>query len=157
MIFPILIFKDKDTDYGVTVPGLPGCFSAGRTIEEAMENAREAIELHLEGMVEDGETIPEQKNIDAYKVEIKAGGVAALVEVDTSAYEAKQSERVNVTFPKELLTKIERTSERLGMTRSGLLQKAARKYITETGEVREGAKTARSVKEPRPPMKKRGK
>src|SRR5512143_2695807 len=96
MLFPIFIFKDKTSDYGVTVPGLPGCFSAGRTIEEAMENAREAIELHLEGMVEDGIEIPEQKSIDAYTDEIKAGGVAALVDVDTSAYEAKQSERVNV-------------------------------------------------------------
>ena len=48
MNFPVVIHKAKDSDYGVTVPDLPGCFSAGRTVDEAFEMAKEAIELHLE-------------------------------------------------------------------------------------------------------------
>ena len=59
MNYPIVIHKDKGFDYGVTVPDLPGCFSAGGTIDEAMEMAREAIELHLEGLIELGEVVPD--------------------------------------------------------------------------------------------------
>ncbi len=132
MLFPIVIFKDKDSDYGVIVPGLPGCYSAGGTMEEAITNTKEAIELHLEGLVEDGLEIPEQKGMDAYKKEIEAGGIAALVEVDTSPYETAKSERVNVTFPKALLARIDKASERMGTTRSGFLQKAAKGLIGAT-------------------------
>jgi len=152
MLFPIFIFKDKDTDYGVVVPGLPGCFSAGGTAEEAMTNAKEAIELHLEGMVEDGLDVPEQKGIDSYKKELKAGGVAALVEVDVTPFIASQSERVNVTFPKPLLTKIDKTSEELGMTRSGFLQKAAKDLIATAAPAK--AKHSARVRESRSPYKK---
>jgi predicted RNase H-like HicB family nuclease len=52
---------DTDPDekgYWVSVPALPGCFSRGDTYEDAIGNAREAIELHLEGLVERGVPIP---------------------------------------------------------------------------------------------------
>ena len=49
MKYPIVIHKDRDSDYGVTVPDLPGCFSAASTLEESMTMAAEAIALHLEG------------------------------------------------------------------------------------------------------------
>jgi predicted RNase H-like HicB family nuclease len=42
MKFSVAIHKDKDSDYGVIFPDLPGCFSAGDTIEEALANAQEA-------------------------------------------------------------------------------------------------------------------
>ena len=58
MLLPIVIHKDRSSDYGVTVPDLPGCFSAGESIEDALANAREAIELHLEGLLDDGEPLP---------------------------------------------------------------------------------------------------
>jgi predicted RNase H-like HicB family nuclease len=48
MKFLVVIHKDNNSDYGVTVPDLPGCFSAGSTVEEALENTKEAIALHLE-------------------------------------------------------------------------------------------------------------
>jgi predicted RNase H-like HicB family nuclease len=43
------------------VPELPGCFSQGERVDEAIFNCREAIELHLAGMIEDGEDIPEEE------------------------------------------------------------------------------------------------
>ncbi|MFO7748660.1 MAG: type II toxin-antitoxin system HicB family antitoxin [Desulfobacteraceae bacterium] len=49
MKFPVVIHKDKDSDFGVTFPDLPGCFSAGDTIEEALANAQEAAECHIDG------------------------------------------------------------------------------------------------------------
>jgi predicted RNase H-like HicB family nuclease len=67
MYFPIAIHKDPDSDYGVSVPDLPGCISAGSTIDEAMLMAREAIELHLEGLVEDGQEIPIPSDIETLR------------------------------------------------------------------------------------------
>lgn len=46
--------------YVVTVPALPGCFTQGHTAEEAIERAKEAIALHLECLIEDGEPVPEE-------------------------------------------------------------------------------------------------
>ncbi len=47
MKYSVVIHKDSKSDYGVIVPDLPGCFSAGSTIDEALENAKEAIESTL--------------------------------------------------------------------------------------------------------------
>ena len=59
MTFLIAIHKDSGSDYGVTVPDLPGCFSAGSTFAEALTMAKEAIELHLECMLDDGQELPD--------------------------------------------------------------------------------------------------
>jgi predicted RNase H-like HicB family nuclease len=64
MNYPIVIHKDPDSDYGVTVPDLPGCFSAGSTVDEALWMAREAIELYLEVLVEDGREIPDASSVE---------------------------------------------------------------------------------------------
>ena len=61
--YPIVIDKDPDSDYGVTVPDLPGCYTFGDTIADVLTQAVEAIELHLEGMLLDGDPIPEPKDI----------------------------------------------------------------------------------------------
>ena len=58
MKYAIVIHKDPDSDYGVTIPDLQGCFSAGETIEEAIEMAQEAAECHIEGMLMDSDPIP---------------------------------------------------------------------------------------------------
>jgi predicted RNase H-like HicB family nuclease len=58
MNFLVAIHKDPNSDYGVTVPDLPGCFSAGSTFAEALSMAKEAIELHLDGLLDDGQEIP---------------------------------------------------------------------------------------------------
>ena len=50
MRYPIVIHKDTDSDYGVIVPDLPGCFSAGTTLDEAMSMAQDAIECHIGGL-----------------------------------------------------------------------------------------------------------
>jgi predicted RNase H-like HicB family nuclease len=83
MYFPIAIHKDRDSDYGVTVPDLPGCFSAGSTVDEAMLMAREAIELYLDTLVEDGGAIPDPSEIDVLRVNPDyADAIWAIVNVD---------------------------------------------------------------------------
>ena len=55
--FLVIIEKDNQ-DYGAYSPDLPGCVSVGDTQEEVVKNMREAITLHLQGMIEDQEPIP---------------------------------------------------------------------------------------------------
>lgn len=71
MIYPVAIHKDNNSDYGVTVPDLPGCFSAGDSPEDALRNVVEAIECHVEGLLIDGETIPEVHPIEEHKKHFK--------------------------------------------------------------------------------------
>ena len=58
-IFPAIFDPDEEgKGYTVTFPDLPGCITEGDTLEEAFSMAREALELHLWGMEDDGEDIP---------------------------------------------------------------------------------------------------
>ena len=63
----VVLHKDPTSSYGVTVPDLPGCFSGGDTIEEALSSVSEAIELHMEGLLEDGDGIPEQLGFERHR------------------------------------------------------------------------------------------
>ena len=64
MRYPVAIESgDACHAYGIVVPDLPGCISAGDTMDEALANAREAILLHLEDFLDDGVTIPKASAI----------------------------------------------------------------------------------------------
>lgn len=129
MFFPVVIHKDKKSDYGVTVPDLPGCFSAGETMEKALESAREAIACHLEGMLIDGEPVPDPGSIEAHKKNPEyKGGVWAVVPADLSKLSGK-ARRVNITLPERALAQLDRCAKEQGESRSGLLLRAALEYI----------------------------
>ncbi|MBE0690813.1 MAG: type II toxin-antitoxin system HicB family antitoxin [Anaerolineae bacterium] len=56
----VVLIPDNDADgYTVIVPNLPGCISEGDTIDEALANIREAIDLYIEDLTADGEPVPE--------------------------------------------------------------------------------------------------
>ena len=80
--FAAVIHKDEESGYGVTVPDLPGCFSAGDTLEEAIESAREAVACHIEGLLMDGEPVPEQAPLEEHRTSDDEDGIRALVRVD---------------------------------------------------------------------------
>lgn len=61
--YPIVTHKDPDTDYCVTVPDLPGCITAGNTLDDAQSQAAEAIQCHIEGMLLYNESIPQPRDI----------------------------------------------------------------------------------------------
>ena len=65
--FPIVVYKDAESDYGTEVPDLQGCYSAGPTMSEALEQTREAICAHLEGMAKDGEVVPGASDLSAIR------------------------------------------------------------------------------------------
>ena len=58
--YTIVVEPDETGDFFVTVPALPGCFTRGKTMEECRERAVEAIEVHIAGLVADGEPVPEE-------------------------------------------------------------------------------------------------
>ncbi len=80
-----LVHKEPDSDYGVSFPDLPGCITAGGTLEEAREMAAEALALHLEGMVHSGIDIPAPSSADAIVAHPDAGGAIALLVVNALA------------------------------------------------------------------------
>mgnify|MGYP001813656151 CR=1 FL=1 len=130
MRFPVVIHKDKDSDYGVTVPDLPGCFSAGDTVDDALTNAVEAIECHVEGLLIDGETVPSGRTIEHHRKKRQfSGGIWALVDVDLSKLSGK-AKRVNITLPERILLQIDSFASRTGDTRSGFLAHAALEYVS---------------------------
>jgi len=64
-----VVIERGPNNYSAYVPDLPGCITTGKTIEEIKTNIREAIELHLEGLIEDGGRVPEPLSV-AIEVEL---------------------------------------------------------------------------------------
>ena len=129
MRYPVVVHKDPNSDYGVTVPDLPGCFSAGETLDEALQEATEAIEAHIEGMLMDGEPIPTPQSVDYHQNNPDyEGGVWALVSIDLAKLSGK-TKRVNVTLPERVLSLVDKYASENGETRSGLIAQAALEYI----------------------------
>ena len=121
-----LIHKQDDSDYGVSFPDFPGCVSAGVTLEEARRMGAEALAFHIEGLVEDGEPVPEPSTLDAIMRDPDdRDGVAILVPVELKF----KSVRVNVTLPEDALRAIDAYAEHHGYTRSGFLVSAAKQII----------------------------
>lgn len=127
MKYPVVLHKEAGSDYGVTVPDVPGCFSAGGTAAEALENVKEAMALHFEGLLADGDAIPLAQDIDMHLANPDfAGGVWAVVDFDVTPYLGK-SARYNVTLPEGLVERIDRrvsSDPRYG-SRSAFLAAAA--------------------------------
>lgn len=93
---------DADHAFGVVVPDLPGCFSAGDTLDEAIDNAREAIELWLKAVIDDGSAVPEARPIAPHRAMPEFDGwIWAAVSVDLASLSDKV-ERVNITLPNEM-------------------------------------------------------
>lgn len=130
MKYPVVLHKDKDSDYGVTFPDLPGCFSAGSSIEEALAMAQEAAECHIEGLLIDSEPVPIATSIEKHKNNSNyKNGLWALIEIDLTKLSLK-SKRINITLPERLLTAVDHFAKRHGETRSGLLAQAVTEYMS---------------------------
>lgn len=123
-----LIHKDAVSDFGVSFPDFPGCITAGSTLDEARAMAGEALAFHVDGMLEDGEAIPEPSSLtDIMADPQNRDGVAVLVALKAEP----KTVRVNITLPDDTLREIDRYASDHGFTRSGLLAAAARKAIRE--------------------------
>lgn len=72
LAYRVLLRKEPEGGYTVLVPSLPGCVTYGETVEEAIEMAREAIELYLESLAAHGEEIPTEENTLEYTLTVGA-------------------------------------------------------------------------------------
>ena len=126
-----LIHKDADSDYGVSFPDLPGCITAGSTLDEARTMATEALAVHLEGMAEDNDPAPTPSTLEEIMTERENRDAVAVL-VATPQHAAKVV-RVNITLPEDVLAEIDRFAAQNGFTRSGLLVQGAKKLIHEPG------------------------
>lgn len=125
MRYPVVVHHEAGSAYGVTVPDLPGCFSAGETFDEALDKSIEAIQLHLEGLEAEGEAIPKASTTDAHTGNPDyAGGVWGFVDVDVTPYMGK-AEKINVTLPSTLIRRIDAHAK----NRSKFLAEAALKAL----------------------------
>jgi len=121
---------DEQHAFGVVVPDLPGCFSAGDTLEEAYANAKQAIEGHLEVSLEFNEPIPDRKSFEAHQHNPEfAGWIWALIEVEDIPAK-KTPVRLNVSLPEYLVNRIDLYAKANHLTRSGFLAKAAKKELS---------------------------
>lgn len=125
-----LIHKDANTDYGVSFPDFPGCVSAGATEGEAIQAAHEALQLHVDGMLEDGERIPEPTAAEVLPDELRAGAVLiVLVGVRLPGRER----RATITADEHFLDEVRREARARNMTMSRLFVEGARLYLRESG------------------------
>jgi predicted RNase H-like HicB family nuclease len=126
MRYPIAIESgDARHAYGVVVPDLPGCFSAGDTLDDALTNAQEAVLLHLEGLLDDGKPVPTPSDVAQLR---RNRGFRnwtwAVVDVDMSQL-GDRAARINITLPQRILRAVDAHARRQGESRSGFLARAA--------------------------------
>jgi predicted RNase H-like HicB family nuclease len=125
--FIALIHKEADSDYGVSFPDLPGCITAGTSLDDARAMAAEALALHLEGLIKDGGATPESSSFETVMADrANRDGVAILV---ATPERAPKVVRINISLPEDVLAAVDSYAEANGYNRSGFLAFAAKKAM----------------------------
>ncbi|AHJ63256.1 Hypothetical protein GbCGDNIH3_5104 [Granulibacter bethesdensis] len=128
MRYPIVIERGSDTDaFGVVVPDLPGCFSAGDTFDEAVTNAAEAIALWVEDALDQGREIPHPSLLDDLRQQADWAApewIWGFASVDPALFD-DTTERVNITLSRRILARLDSRAREAGETRSGFIAKMA--------------------------------
>jgi len=119
--FIAIVRKEEGACYGVEFPDLPGCFSAGDTLEEARVNAHDALKGHLAMLAEDGDPIPAPSALETIMARPEYGDAAALL----VSVPDQHSVRLNISFPSDLVAKVDTYAKARHMSRSAFLAMAA--------------------------------
>lgn len=126
MKFTVVLHTDDGQRYGVIVPDLPGCFSGGDSLDDALDSVLEAIDLHVETLLEDGNALPPRQPIATHQANPDyAGGVWAVVDATVEKYFGP-AEKINITVPRVILSRIDDYAKSHGLSRSGFMVQAAR-------------------------------
>jgi predicted RNase H-like HicB family nuclease len=126
-----LLRKDPDSDYGVDFPDFPGCITAGSTLEEARDMAAEALEFHIEGLLQEDVSIPEPSRLEVVMGDPEnAEAIPFPVSVPDRLTGVGQ---VDLTLPLADLQKLDALARKKGQSRSVLLVDAARRMVREAG------------------------
>lgn len=124
MRYPIAIEPGTEaTAFGVIVPDLPGCFSAGDTLDEALSNAEEAVAGWIDAALDAGETIPAPSSVETLRANPDyARWIFGVVTVDPALLD-DTTERINVTLPRRVLRRLDAMAKTAGESRSGFIAK----------------------------------
>ena len=125
-VYPAVFYDDAD-GIAIEFPDLPGCLPCAHTMEEAFQNAKEALQLHLYGMEEDGEAIPEPSRVCDVKPGDGSGSVV-MIEAWMPPFREKmlnKSTAKTVTIPRwlDILARREKVNY------SHLLQESLKSYL----------------------------
>jgi predicted RNase H-like HicB family nuclease len=103
------------------VPDLPGCFSAGDTLDEAVRAAEEAAAAWVDAALDAGEPIPPPSTLDAVRAQpCHEGWIFALITVEPALLDDRV-ERVNITLPRRVLMRLDAMAQAAGQTRSATI------------------------------------
>ena len=131
MHYVAVIEKEPDSAFGVWLPDVEGCFSAGDTVEEAVANAAVALRQHVEAVESAGRRVSPARSIDEVLLE---EDVAASVETGAVLFavpllaDVGRTVRLNISLDKALVDRIDAAAAR-GLARSAFLAQAAREKI----------------------------
>ncbi|MBU3561841.1 type II toxin-antitoxin system HicB family antitoxin [Polynucleobacter hallstattensis] len=123
MKYPIAIEPGSEKNaWGVVVPDLPGCFSAADGgLDEAIDQAKEAIELWIEMALDGGQVIPKPSSLrELQKKKEFKGWAWAIVEIDPALL-SDEIERINITLPKKVLARLDAKAKKAGENRSAFI------------------------------------
>jgi len=124
MRYPVAIeIGDEKTAFGVVVPDLPGCFSAGDTLDEALSGAEEAAAAWIDATLDAGDAVPAPSSLSALRDNPDyAGWSFGVITIDPALLD-DTSERVNITLPRRVLKRLDAQAQAVGETRSGYIAK----------------------------------
>lgn len=126
MRYPVVIEPGSESEaWGVVVPDLPGCFSAGDTLDEALRATEEAAAAWIDAALDAGEMIPAPSDIDTVRrMKEYEGWLLGVVEVDPGFLD-DTVERVNITLPHRVLMRLDAKAKAAGESRSSYIAKMA--------------------------------
>lgn len=125
-VFPAVLYQEEK-DVSIEFPDLPGCVPCADTVENAMQNAKEALGLHLFGMEQDNEPIPTPSRVE--DIQADDGGIITLVETFMPTIRDKMNNRVvkkTLTIPAWL----NRAAEAENVNFSQVLQDGLKQYLS---------------------------
>ena len=123
-----IVHKESKSDFGVSFPDFPGCITAGENIDEAKDMAQEALTLHIQGILEDGEQLPSPSSLEEIMNDPDYTNAIAYLVVSVPDTKPR-TVRVNVTVPEMTLKQIDAAAKKQGMSRSSFLVHAAQNAI----------------------------
>ena len=133
----VALIHEENGVFGASFPDFLGCTTVANSLDAIVPKAAEVLAFHVEGMIEDGLSLPPVRNLtqlrkDPIFREDSADAMIALVPYAPPARAA----RINITLDESLLDRVDRAAEAAGETRSGYLAVAARhRLAVEAGEV----------------------
>ena len=133
MRYLAFIHKEDDSVFGVSFPDFPGCISAGDSLDEALLNASEALQGHVQMMEADGDHVPGPRSIDDIMkdkslIEEREGAIISAVPL---VRDRGSTTRINVSLDLGLLEAIDDAARARKQTRSAFLASAARRELVE--------------------------